>query len=90
MRTLSRFTLAALAAAPLALGSFSLPAFTPYASAQAATVVSNPQATIHSDSAADFAQFLKVKLNIELPAQPTQGDFMLALAAVALDGKVSW
>ncbi|MNW25760.1 hypothetical protein D3C74_25110 [compost metagenome] len=89
MRTLTRFTLAALAAAPIALGSFSLPAYTPYASAEAATVVSNPQATVHTDSAADFAQFLKVKLNIELPAQPTQGDFLLALAAVALDGKVT-
>ena len=87
MKKITQITLAALLAAPLALGSLSLPA-------SAASVTSNASTTsnakiptvkvpaVYTESAADFAQFLQAKYDIQLPQQTTKGDFIQAVAAI--------
>ena len=89
MKKITQITLAALLAAPVTLGSLSLPSYASAASAAPASApsvsVKGPVAqapTVYTESAADYAQFLQAKYNVKLPQQPTKGDFIQAIAAI--------
>ena len=90
MKKISQITLAALLAAPVTLGSLSLPASASAASATPAKPATSQsvkgpvaQAPVaYTESAANFAQFLQAKYNIQLPQQITKGDFIQAIAAI--------
>ncbi|MFD1884770.1 hypothetical protein [Paenibacillus wenxiniae] len=109
---MTRFTLAALVAAPAVLGggllpttstfaavaqtpvkatttkapvSTTVPAKTPTATPTKSPALTPAKAnsiTAHQETAADYAQFLQAKYNIQLPAQVKRGDFLRALAAI--------
>ncbi|MGO4733726.1 hypothetical protein [Paenibacillus sp. 2KB_22] len=90
MKKITQITLAALLAAPVTLGSLSLPASASAASATPAKPTTSQsvkgpvaQAPVaYTERAADFAQFLQAKYNIQLPQQITKGDFIQAIAAI--------
>ncbi|WP_339786869.1 hypothetical protein NSQ38_02700 [Paenibacillus sp. FSL R7-0313] len=90
MKKITQITLAALLAAPVTLGSLSLPASASAASATPAKPTTSQsvkgpvaQAPVaYTESAADFAQFLQAKYNVQLPQQITKGDFIQAIAAI--------
>ncbi len=86
LKKITQITLAALLAAPVTLGSLSLPSYASAAPASAPSVsVKGPVAqapTVYTESAADYAQFLQAKYNVKLPQQPTKGDFIQAIAAI--------
>ncbi|WFR63368.1 hypothetical protein P9222_02975 [Paenibacillus amylolyticus] len=90
MKKITQITLAALLAAPVTLGSLSLPVSASAASATPAKPTTSQsvkgpiaQAPVaYTESAADFAQFLQAKYNIQLPQQITKGDFIQAIAAI--------
>ncbi|WP_440115660.1 hypothetical protein [Paenibacillus sp. QZ-Y1] len=90
MKKITQITLAALLAAPVTLGSLSLPASASAASATptgktTSLTVKGPSAqapAAYTESAADYAQFLQAKYNIQLPKQITKGDFIQAIAAI--------
>lgn len=99
---MTRFTLAALVAAPAILGAgivptpstfaavAETPAKAPPAKAPAAVPTKTPAATPakansitpHQETAADYAQFLQAKYNVQLPQLVKRGDFLRALAAI--------
>ncbi len=90
MKKITRFTLAALVAAPAVLGASAWPtasvlAAVPQATtkAPAATPI-KPAASIgaHQETAAQYAQFLQAKYSIQLPQQVKRGDFLRAIAAI--------
>lgn len=75
---ITQITLAALLAAPVTLGSLSLPASASAASATPAGQTTTSQQvkgpvaqapSVYTESAADYAQFLQAKYNIQLPQQ---------------------
>lgn len=90
LKKITQITLAALLAAPVTLGSLSLPASVSAASATSAgqttsQAVKGPAAqapSVYTESAADYAQFLQAKYNIQLPKQLTKGDFIKAIATI--------
>ncbi|WP_411346894.1 hypothetical protein ACE3MZ_22540 [Paenibacillus sp. WLX1005] len=103
---MTRFTLAALLAAPTALGAVGLPAYaapaaTPTAVKAPAAVktptepVANPAAvqtpaapaiststSVYTETAAEYAQFLQAKYNVQLPQQVKRGDFLQAISQI--------
>ncbi len=102
MKKMTRFTLAALVAAPAVLGAGIVPTSSTFAAvaetpakalpakAPAAVPTKTPAATPakansitpHQETAADYAQFLQAKYNIQLPQLVKRGDFLRALAAI--------
>lgn len=93
MKKITQITLAALLAAPVTLGSFSLPASASPASAapiapkttinvKTPAVKEKAPAGSTETAAADFAQFLQAKYGIDLPKETTKGDFIKATAAI--------
>ncbi|MFK0525409.1 hypothetical protein ACINKY_24665 [Paenibacillus illinoisensis] len=90
MKKITQFTLAALLAAPVTIGSLSLPASVSAASAspvvpsasQTAKATPSQTPSVYTESAADYAQFLQAKYGIQLPQQLTKGEFIQAIAAI--------
>lgn len=90
MKKITQFTLAALLAAPVTIGSLSLPASVSASSAspvvpsatQTAKATTPKIPALYTESAADYAQFLQAKYGIQLPQQLTKGDFIQAIAAI--------
>ncbi|WP_434748317.1 hypothetical protein [Paenibacillus amylolyticus] len=89
MKKITQITLAALLAAPVTLGSLSLPVSASAASATPVAPktlnVNTPAAkapAVYTENATDFAQFLQAKYGIQLSPQTTKGDFIKAVAAI--------
>ncbi|MEC0126059.1 hypothetical protein [Paenibacillus pabuli] len=91
MKKITKITLSALLAAPVTFSSFGLPASASAANAKpvgqtasqsASGPVSQAPSVSYSESAADYAQFLQAKYNVQLPQPLTKGAFIQAVAAL--------
>ncbi|WP_322906997.1 hypothetical protein [Paenibacillus campi] len=88
MKKITRFTLAALVAAPAVFGASVLPTASVFAAvpqqtaAKASALLNTNGSAAHEETAAEYAQFLQAKYNIQLPQQVKRGDFLRALAAI--------